>query len=648
MPANRPRSRTFIDYRTLLELAAGDGDARLLDTAQLRARYIEIGQLPEPEPCAACGHPATDRVGDVTVHLACADPAPGSAAGNGTSPAPAPATPRPAAGPGEHAPATGHPGRQEAAPRPARPQARRPRAAEGAGDRWRAPAAVLDADGIYLPGGERLRLPQNLGHAGILADFPRRLNLGWGGGKLTPSTGQLWLTAGFCQKIAGLPLPGKDLSSEDRDALLTEAAASPWLAQAIAGGWLVSEASRTRLEHRMRIWRDDNRAGAQIVFIPYISGDVALLDRDPDPAALAERLSQYTRLTGVPYGRSASYSGHDLVMRLDSRRKIVLDGPADPPPVWPSGSGIVSFQRDPSPEEEHLEYVHSYDVTAAWLAAAKRTELGVGAAEHKDRPEFDPKLPGLWRITPPKWDMWQVPDPFKARRPGKDGTIWVYTPLLAMVAGLLDVDIEPAEAWVWPRHTRYLNLWASEMDKARRALEGPPPAWRPDSPDDAAVLAAIKDTYSGAITLFGSPQLAADPERGRPAHRLHRPDWTHMVITTAAARLYRKIFAAAQATGRWPLGIDQYNLLYASASPDPDEACPERLVPIRPGQDKKPIGNGLGQVKCKGSALMKDAGPLLAAGKFHFGEHLTSREGWNPAQGRQQQIAGKEGRRGDG
>jgi len=143
----------------------------------------------------------------------------------------------------------------------------------------------------------------------------------------------------------------------------------------------------------------------------------------------------------------------------------------------------------------------------------------------------------------------------------------------------------------------------------------------------------VKDTYSGTITLFGSSQLAADPDKDRPAHRLYRPDWTHMIINTAAARLYRKIFAAAEKTGRWPIAIDRDNLLYTSDDADPERSCPDGLVPARPGQEKNPIGNRLGQVKNKGSARMSDAAPLLATGKFHFDDHLLGRDSWDPVNG---------------
>jgi hypothetical protein len=612
----------------------------------------------------------------------------------------------PARPPQEQAGQQGQPGPADAphaaaAPRETPAAASPPAAAGTYAGRWRAPAAVLDAEGIYLPGGERLPLPESLPHAGALGDLPARLNLGHGGGKTTPFTGQLWLTASFCEKIAGLPLPQPGTSEEERAALLAEAAGRPWLTAAIEAGWQVSDASRERLGHRMRIWRDGNKAGAQLVYVPYITGEVALLDGGPPPAALAARLERYAQLTGVPYGRSAAYSGHDLVTRVDARRKKVLTGPASPPPVSPSVSALISLQRRPAPEEENHAWLHSYDATAAWLAAAKGTEVGIGEAVHLDRPEFDPQLPGLWRVAPPAWDTWRVPDPLKARRPLKDGTIWAYTPLLAFEAGVLAADIRPLEAWVWPEHTRYLDLWAQQVDAARLALAGAPPGYRPGDPDDAAVLAAVKDTYSGAITLFGSPQLDADklipypqllelarrdgtadvslatlrrrycrvtftPEAraqpcascgtpatdlvggvplhlscpdppgaeggGRPRHWLYRPDWAHMIVNTAAARLYRKVFDAAAASGRWPVGIDRDNLLYTSDDPDPERSCPDGLVPSRPGQEKAPVGNRLGQVKCKGSARMADAAPLLAAGKFHFDEHLTAR-GSEPAHG---------------
>jgi hypothetical protein len=164
------------------------------------------------------------------------------------------------------------------------------------------------------------------------------------------------------------------------------------------------------------------------------------------------------------------------------------------------------------------------------------------------------------------------------------------------------------------------------------ARAGPPPSYRPADPDAAAVLAALKDTYSAAITLFGSSQLDEDKETGRERHKLFRPDWTLTVITTATARLYRKILAIEEASpGLWPLAIDRDNLLYASDNPDPDQACPVPAKPgTEPGQPK--TGNQLGQFKNKGSAAMADAAEPLAAGRFAF-DALIPPGRWDPVRG---------------
>ena len=173
---------------------------------------------------------------------------------------------------------------------------------------------------------------------------------------------------------------------------------------------------------------------------------------------------------------------------------------------------------------------------------------------------------------------------------------------------------------MWPEHTRYLDLWASQLDTARRALAGPPPSYRPLDPDDAAVLGRGQGHLRRGGHLVRLPAAGRTiAETGRDTrHRLYRPDWSHMIIATAAARLYRKIFAAEAAEpGRWPLAIDRDNLLYAADDPDPDR--PPRGL-IRQARPAEPDGNALGQVKNKGSALTAEAGPLLAAGRFSFDE----------------------------
>ena len=423
-PTVSPHWPGLFSYPQLLDLAYQDG---VPDKARavLRRRYCTVTHLEhaDAQPCAGCGGRSTVLVGSVPLHLLCPDPP-----DNWQHP-PAAAT-TPASGP---PPADPTPAAAGAATAGTAPRQVRPRAAGSAEPRWRAAAAVLSADGIYLPGGEIEPLPAGLAHAGDLADLPARLNLGWGGGKLPPFAGQLWLTASFLDR-AGLPVPPDGQLAEDREQLLADAATRPFITAATAAGWQISDASRSRLGHRMKIWRERDRAGAQLVYIPYITGVMRLLDGDPGPAALATRLHLYATHIGVPYGKSAAYSGHDLLQQLDARRKIVLTGPASPPPAHHAGAGLITFQRAPTPDEAKCRFLHSYDIPGAWLSAANGTVLGVGEAMLCDRPAFDPKLPALWRVTPPAWDTWasQTRLPLAAHAttapPGTTRPCWPWPP----------------------------------------------------------------------------------------------------------------------------------------------------------------------------------------------------------------------------
>ena len=269
-----------------------------------------------------------------------------------------------------------------------------------------------------------------------------------------------------------MPPPG--ISPEDLSALLTEAARRPWLTGAIAAGWQVSDASRdpARAPDADLARTQPGRRSGRVHPLHQRGRRRCWTATRPRPRWPA-RLERYAQLTTVPYSRSAAYTGHDLVKELDARRKKVLTGPADPPP----GAAVLKRPgRLPARpgRQRGAAAVHCTPTTPprhgwpprkapSWASAPPST----GTA-----PEFDARLPGLWRVEPPAWDTRTVPDPLGVRRKLRDGTIWVYTPLLAMAADVFDARIRPLEAWVWPEHTRYLDLWASQLDTARRALEG--------------------------------------------------------------------------------------------------------------------------------------------------------------------------------
>ena len=218
------------------------------------------------------------------------------------------------------------------------------------------------------------------------------------------------------------------------------------------------------------------------------------------------------------------------------------------------------------------------------------------------------------------------------RRKLRDGTIWVYTPLLAMAADVFDARIRPLEAWVWPEHTRYLDLWASQLDKARRALEGPPPSYRPLDPDDAAVTAAVKETYAGAITLFGSPQLAGDAD-GRDTRAPAVPAGlvAHDPRHGRRPAVAEDLRGRAQ-SGRWPLAIDRDNLLYA-ADRRPGPGLPRGPDPRQARQAGQPDGQRARPGQEQGIRLHGRRRAAASSGEIQLRPDLTSRADWDPDNG---------------
>src|SRR5699024_413657 len=88
---------------------------------------------------------------------------------------------------------------------PASPQQQRPRR-RAPGERFSAPAACLDGQGLYLADGTVLDWPEvtHLGDLALLTS-PDRLRLGWGGGEdRLPDLGQIWLYTSALQQL-GLP-----------------------------------------------------------------------------------------------------------------------------------------------------------------------------------------------------------------------------------------------------------------------------------------------------------------------------------------------------------------------------------------------------------------------------------------------------------
>lgn len=463
-------------------------------------------------------------------------------------------------------------------------------------------------------------LPEHLTHLGHLAELAARLRLGWGGGKTFPETGHIVVTEALMRKL-GLPKelidPPEQWRISDEEKLLADVARShPLVVGALADGWELSRSSRDQLAPWVRVWKD--RVGALVSFLPLVkaAGMETLLGDDPDPAALAHRLQLHAEHVGIPFRVSNGATGVDLIAHLDHWRRRVLTEPADPvPPSTRGAEAKLIWHRKPTPAERQMRYLHSYDARANYLSGARHTKLGIGAAEHRtgDQAAFDPKLPGYWLARPPKWTDWNLPNLFVSHRPPEDGWRWLTTPTLFNALDLFGIEVEVAEAWVWPEHTQYLNKWAEHLDAARLALIAAGGEDPGGNPDVRAVLAAVKDTYRAGIGRLGY--------REAEGKVLYRPDWQHLVTAQSQGNLIRRLVKVAEQSHRWPLAIEYDNILFASDDPDPAAAIPAPMT----------LGPRLGQFKYKGSGLMADFTDRLdAAPAFPF-RQLTPPRRWDPS-----------------
>ncbi|WP_327591287.1 hypothetical protein OHA25_60145 (plasmid) [Nonomuraea sp. NBC_00507] len=563
-----------------------------LQLAAERAATCHMEVVETPQPCVTCGLRCVLRIDGVFLHAGC--PTPEAATGSAIS-----------ADLGKTEPETGA---QSPASAPAHPTS-----SSEATPRWRAPAAVVDASGIYLPGGEVLPLPEPCAHAGHIAALTSRLRLGWGGDKRTyPDAGQLWLTPAFLASL-GLPTELPQRIAEAR-AVLVEALTHPFFTEATSDGWQLGAGARDQLGPWLRVWKE--KESAHLVFIPVVQASLdTLLDDDPHPAALTQRLLRYAETVTIPFRVSAARTSQDLIKRMDASRKLVVTEPAEPPPPAEFHlEGDLRWHRPPTTEEARCRYVHAYDTPAMYLPAASHAKLGLGTAEHLETPQLDPKMPGYWLARVPAWDDRMLPDPWRTRdAPRGDGARWLTTPTLQLGLELFDLqpsEIEIVEAYVWPVSTTYLEKWGKTIDTARLTF-----LRQAQNGDSEAELLedAVKELYKAGVGLFRSKYIVGDI--------YHRPDWQHHIIAASRANLIRKMVKVVATCGRHPLAVDVDNVLYASDDPNPVTAMP---APLKYGFE-------LGKVKHGGSGYMAELGPLLERRTpFGFGRLTTD---WDPITG---------------
>ena len=457
--------------------------------------------------------------------------------------------------------------------------------------RFPAMAAVLDDDltGAWLTGPDVPADPSRLRYVdapemAALADvaaWAAALGLGFEHEHTRPDDGQVWVPPAAAARL-GLP-----------DRLPEDKAAAKLVAPLKAAGWNVSHT-----EAWVTLWRPGGRS-LRLAVVPWMSpARVPLVAGDPDPYGLAFRLAAYAAHVGLPLRMSAGVTGVDLMERLrppGSRLGLAEPVTAPPPARRRTLESAYLWQRRPTSAELAMAYVHAYDKNGQYLAAASSVALGLADAEHwADAPEFNPKLPGLWRVAwaSVPWNEPGLPDLFNPTSRGRKGAdAWHATPTLVYAASI-GYEITPLEAYVYPQHGRALEPWYRRLRAARESLA-------PDKadPDLGPVLATLKATYAAGLGRLDAANTKGD--------RRYRPDWYAAVRSTARANLTRNVLAAVENDHRYPLAVIKDQVLYASDDPDPVSACPPSLR----------LGAGLGAWKVYGTAPMAEAAARLHPGR---------------------------------
>jgi hypothetical protein len=273
-----------------------------------------------------------------------------------------------------------------------------------------------------------------------------------------------------------------------------------------------------------------------------------------------------------------------------------------------------------------LPWCVGLDINTAFLAAASRLNVGLGAPEYVKRPVFDKKVPGTWLVDLSDVDLDpRLPNPFTPSGQRPEGPGWYATPTVAYAAEL-GVDVRPIEAWVRPEYGAYLDPWhdrlreayvttmadagipvgkdvderaflaalaahqilkrhTGDADALRRVLAEAGLIELQQLPDERLlaraerhrqidmVLSAIKGTVKGGIGKLRERPRGLGVKDGERWAALERPTWRPdiraAVIAKARVNMHRKMANMAKASGQYPLGVLSDCVVYASPTPDP-------------------------------------------------------------------------------
>ncbi|MGW3661049.1 telomere-associated protein Tap [Streptomyces sp. NPDC005151] len=412
-----------------------------------------------------------------------------------------------------------------------------------------------------------------------------------------------------------------------------------------------------------------------------------------DPADIADVLGTYATRIITPRG-STAVSGLETMTALRPPTRAVrnedtgtwvsgpvpgsLTDPVDPAPVEaPDEHPIVAalyprtHQRTPGEvlDEEAYEWTRDpqlltdtectrtfavgIDVNTAFLAAANRLVVGLGAPVHVTAPVFDKKTPGSWLVDLSGIELDpRLPSPFTPHGTRPEGPAWYATPTVAYAAELIDtyklpVAIRPLEGWIRTESGPYLDPWYKHLAEAYKqtmADLGVVPGMteteflaamvthKQTDPGTAAVLSAIKSTVKGGIGKLRERPQGTGYKFGERWPALERstwrPDIRAAVISAARINMHRKVVKTALATqtapapaGHLMLGEDALLpiallsdcAVYLSDGPSPLDVLPH-TADGKPAPGTFRLGVSPGMVKHEGTQELLWAVQMLDEG----------------------------------
>lgn len=313
------------------------------------------------------------------------------------------------------------------------------------------------------------------------------------------------------------------------------------------------------------------------------------------PEVLLQAVTLYEETMGIRYRRSPAGSAANLLRSLhrDGKGRQLQTATLPPPALVNRTEWDTKWIR---PEARELleaagpwGWVHSYDCSAAYLAAASSLRLGVGEVRHLVQPdelrEFFADIcasgkvpPGYYRLTTFGHTDRNQPIPWRS----EDGlpAAWLTAPIAELLTREF-TGLTLWEAYVWPESARPLESWYRVCRDALRQLETLRATGEPVRAEAAAIARkAVKLGYGPF--LGGWVASRAWEREGDP---LYRPDWRHHVMAQVRANQHRAL-ARLELARSWDtarqespvlLAVSTDCLYFLSPCSDPLQAMPMDL-----------------------------------------------------------------------